>query len=43
MGSWKLGWFLLLAGWGSAIVITVMDLWGLQDSLKGAWHVIVGG
>ena len=43
MGSWKLGWFLLLAGWGSSIVITVMDLWGLQDSLKGAWHVIVGG
>src|SRR5438874_5347542 len=43
MGSWKLGWFLLLAGWGSAIVITAMDLWGLQDSLKGAWHVIIGG
>jgi manganese transport protein len=43
MGKWKLGWFLLLAGWGSAVLITVMDLWGLPDSLKSAWQVIVGG
>jgi len=43
MGPWKLGWFLLIAGWGSAILITALDLWGLPDSLKGAWHVIVGG
>ena len=43
MGAWKIGWFLMLAGWGSAIVITAMDLWGLPDSLKSAWHVIVGG
>jgi manganese transport protein len=43
LGKWKLGWFLLLAGWGSAILITVMDVCGLPDSLKSAWHVIVGG
>ena len=43
MGQWKLGWFLLIAGWASAILITAMDLWGLPESLKGAWHVIVGG
>ena len=43
MGAWKLGAFLLLAGWGSAILITVMDICGLPDSLKAAWHVIVGG
>jgi len=43
MGSWKLGWFLLAAGWGSAILITVMDLYGLPDSLLTAWHVITGG
>jgi manganese transport protein len=43
MGAWRLGWFLMIAGWGSAILITVMDLWGLPDSLKSAWHVIVGG
>jgi len=43
MGPWKLGWFLLIAGWGSALLITVMDICGLPDSLKSAWHVIVGG
>jgi manganese transport protein len=43
MGSWKNGWFLLLAGWGSALLITAMDIWGLPDSLKTAWHVITGG
>jgi manganese transport protein len=41
MGRWKLGWFLLIAGWGSALLITVMDLCGLPESLKSAWHVIV--
>src|SRR5712675_1823539 len=43
MGAWKNGWFLLVAGWGSAILITAMDLYGLPDSLKAAWQVIVGG
>jgi manganese transport protein len=43
MGAWKLGWFLLIAGWASAIVITVMDICGLPESLKSAWHIIVGG
>jgi len=42
MGAWKIGWFLFLTGWGSALLITAMDLWGLPDSLKSAWHVIVG-
>jgi manganese transport protein len=42
MGTWKLGWFLLIAGWGSAIVITAMDAYGLPESLKSAWQVIVG-
>jgi manganese transport protein len=43
MGSWKNGWFLLTAGWGSAILITVMDIYGIPDSLKAAWQVVVGG
>jgi manganese transport protein len=43
MGKWKLGWFLLITGWGSALLITVMDIKGLPDSLKTAWHVIMGG
>lgn len=42
MGSWKCGWFLMLAGWGSAILITAMDIYGLPDSLKQAWQVIAG-
>jgi manganese transport protein len=42
MGKWKSGWFLLAAGWGSAILITVLDVVGLPDSLKQAWHVVTG-
>src|ERR1700730_5800231 len=43
VGRWRLGWFLLIAGWGSAILITAMDIYGLPDSLKSAWHVVTGG
>jgi manganese transport protein len=43
MGAWRSGAFLLIAGWGSAILITALDLWGLPESLRTAWHVIVGG
>ena len=43
MGKWKNGWFLLIFGWGSALLITVMDLFGLPESLEAAWHVIIGG
>jgi len=43
MGTWKNGWFLLIAGWASAILITAMDIYGLPDSLKVAWQVITGG
>ena len=34
MGKWRNGWFLLIAGWGSAMLITAMDIYGLPDSLK---------
>ncbi|MBZ5706278.1 MAG: Nramp family divalent metal transporter [Acidobacteriia bacterium] len=43
MGAWKNGRLLLVAGWASAILITAMDIYGLPDSLKAAWQVIVGG
>ena len=43
MGAWKNGWFLLVAGWASAILITAMDIFGLPDSFKAAWQVIAGG
>jgi manganese transport protein len=42
MGRWKLGWFLLIAGWTSAVLIAAMDIYGLPDSLKQAWVVITG-
>jgi manganese transport protein len=42
MGAWKIGGFLMIAGWFSAIFIAAMDLYGLPESLKSAWHVIVG-
>jgi manganese transport protein len=43
MGRWRNGWFLLVLGWGSAIFITMMDLYSLPESLKEAWHIIFGG
>jgi len=42
MGKWSNGYFLLAAGWASAILITAMDIYGLPDSLKTAWHLITG-
>src|SRR5271154_6409451 len=43
MGKWSNGWFLLAAGWASAILITAMDVFGLPESIKTAWQVIAGG
>ena len=43
MGQWRLGWFLLIAGWGSALLITACDFYGLPDAVKQAWQVIKGG
>ena len=43
MGDWRNGWFLLMAGWASAILITCMDIFGLPESLRTAWQVLHGG
>jgi manganese transport protein len=43
MGIWRNGWFLATAGWGSALLITALDIYGLPDSLTAAWQVIAGG
>ena len=43
MGAWRSGAFLLVAGWGSAILISAFDLWGLPELLRTAWHVVIGG
>ena len=42
MGRWRNGWFLLVLGWASALVITGMDIYSLPDALKEAWHIIIG-
>ena len=42
MGKWRNGWFLLAAGWASAILITAMDVFGLPESLKIAWELVIG-
>lgn len=43
MGQWRNSWALMIAAWGSAILITALDLYGLPESLKSAWQVITGG
>jgi manganese transport protein len=40
MGRYRLGWFLLAAGWTSCLLITVLDVVGLPDALEKAWDVI---
>jgi manganese transport protein len=42
MGRFASGWFLLAAGWGSAVLITLLDVVSLPDALCNAWDVIVG-
>ncbi len=42
MGRFASGWFLLMLGWGTAILITALDIIGLPDSLRDAWTVIAG-
>jgi manganese transport protein len=36
------GWFLLVAGWTTCILITALDFYGLPDAIQKAWTVIVG-
>jgi manganese transport protein len=42
MGAFRNGWFLLATGWTSAVLITVLDLYGLPESIQRAWAVIAG-
>ncbi len=42
MGEYANGWFLLVTGWATCLLITALDLWGLPASLQDAWTVIVG-
>jgi manganese transport protein len=42
MGVYRNGWFLLLAGWSSCLIITALDLYGLPAAFEKAWGVIAG-
>jgi manganese transport protein len=42
MGKYANGWFLLVTGWTSCILITVMDLYSLPDLIPQAWAALVG-
>jgi len=43
MGQFANGWFLLIAGWGSALFITALDLYGLPEAVEKAWEFVVHG
>jgi manganese transport protein len=43
MGQYRIGWFLMIAGWTSCVLITALDIYGLPDSLARAWEIIIGG
>jgi hypothetical protein len=32
----------MITGWGTALLITAMDIYSLPDALKQAWVVIAG-
>lgn len=42
MGRFRSGWFLLIVGWTSAILITALDVYGLPDAIERAWTIIAG-
>jgi manganese transport protein len=42
MGEWKIGGLLLVAAWGSALLITALDLYGLPEAIRTAWRVLAG-
>jgi manganese transport protein len=42
MGACPNGWFLVVAGWTSCLLITALDVYGLPELIDKAWKVIVG-
>jgi manganese transport protein len=42
MGAFANGWFLVVAGWSSCLLITALDIYGLPELIDKAWAVIVG-
>lgn len=42
MGSHANGWLLLATGWGSCVLITALDFYGLPEAVCNAWLVLWG-
>jgi manganese transport protein len=42
MGDFRSGWFLRLTGWGSFLLITALDVYGLGSTIEKAWAVLAG-
>ena len=42
MGSFRNGWFLLIFGWASCLLITALDIYGLPEAMREAWAVVAG-
>ena len=42
MGEQRNGWFLLIGGWGSCLLITALDIYGLPELLEKTWKVMAG-
>jgi manganese transport protein len=42
MGSKRNGWFLLVVGWTSCLLITSMVIYGLPEAIEKAWAVVTG-
>jgi manganese transport protein len=42
MGAHRNGRFLLITGWVTCLLITALVLYGLPESMRSAWRVIVG-
>jgi manganese transport protein len=43
MGQWANGWFLMIAGWASAVLITAMAIYTLPEALTEVWRILKGG
>ncbi|HTV48798.1 MAG TPA: Nramp family divalent metal transporter [Phycisphaerae bacterium] len=42
MGQHRLGWFLLIAGWATVLIITALDIYGLPDAWRQGIVVFTG-
>ena len=42
LGRFANGWFLLITGWSTCLLITALDLYALPETVQKAWAVIAG-